>query len=227
MILIPASNEGPRVGAVVRAARRAMPGVDVMVVVNNCTDDTAAQAEAAGATVLHSAPGYGPALLAGYRHALSRWAAGAVPAWLVQLDADGQHPAAAIPQLVDKLATAHLVIGSRLVSGGSAQDWPVSRRLAVGALGWWTRRVSGAPVRDVSSGFQAMQPQVVRALVDDFQADMVDANVLVRLWRHGFSITEHGVQMTARRGGESMHTGWQSAIYAGRLALQTTIEAKR
>ena len=52
MILIPASNEGPRVGAVVRAARRAMPGVDVMVVVNNCTDDTAAQAEAAGATVI-------------------------------------------------------------------------------------------------------------------------------------------------------------------------------
>jgi len=227
MILIPARNEGPRIGPVVTAARAAMPGVVVVVVVNGCTDDTRAQAEAAGATVITSAPGYGAALLAGYRHALQLWMTGDHPRWLVQLDADGQHPPEAIPAMVQMLRSTHLVIGSRLASGGGAQDWPWSRRLAVGALGWWTRRVSGAPVRDISSGFQAMQQSVVQTLVEDFPVDMVDANVLVRLWRHGFTIRELGVEMADRQGGQSMHSGWHSALYAGRLALQTSKEARR
>jgi hypothetical protein len=63
--------------------------------------------------------------------------------------------------------------------------------------------------------------------VDDFPLDMVDANVLVRLWRQGFSIHEHGVHMVGRVGGQSMHGGWHSALYAGRMAIQTTREARR
>jgi glycosyltransferase involved in cell wall biosynthesis len=227
MILIPARNEGPRIGPVVRATLAAMPGVMVVVVANGCTDDTRDQAEAAGATVISSAPGYGAALLAGYRHALQHWKTGEHPRWLVQLDADGQHPPEAIPAMVQMLQSTHLVIGSRLVHGGGAQGWPWSRRLAVGALGWWTRRVSGAPVRDIASGFQAMQPSVVQTLVEDFPVDMVDANVLVRLWRQGFSIRELGVEMSARQGGQSMHGGWHSALYAGRMALQASREARR
>lgn len=227
MILIPARNEGPRVGSVVQAARAAMPGAHVLVVVNGCTDDTGAQATAAGATVITSAPGYGAALLAGYRYALQRWDDGEGPAWLVQMDADGQHSPADIPRLVERLSTAHMVIGSRLAPGGSAEEWSWSRRCAVGALGWWTRRISGAPVRDISSGFQAMQAPVVRALASDFPVDMVDANVLVRLWRQGFTIEEIGVAMSGRDGGQSMHGGWQSALYAGRMVLHASREARR
>lgn len=227
MIIIPARNEGPRIGAVIRQARLMYPDVPVVVVANSCTDDTAQQAELAGAEVIHSAPGYGPALLTGYRHALARWASGEGPKWLVQLDADGQHPPTAIPQLVAALDHAHMAIGSRFAPGGRAEGWSLPRRLAVEALGWWTRRVSGAPIRDISSGFQAMRPEVVRSLVNDFPVDMVDANVLVRLWREGFRISELGVHMNERSGGQSMHGGWQSALYAGRMAIQATIEARR
>jgi glycosyltransferase involved in cell wall biosynthesis len=227
MILLPARNEGPRVGDIVREAAATYPGVEIVVVANGCTDDTERQAEAAGATVLRSAPGYGMALLTGYRHALRRWERGEGPRWLVQLDADGQHPTHAIPHLVDALHRCHLVIGSRLAPGGSAGGWPTRRRWTVTALGWWTQIVSGAPVRDVASGFQAMRPAVVRALVQDFPVDMVDANVLVRLWRQGFSVSEVGVEMAPRAGGESMHGGWQSAVYAGRMVVQTSREARR
>ena len=72
MILIPARNEAPRIGGVVREVRRMVPGVPVVVVVNGTTDDTAEVAEAAGAEVIHAEPGYGTALMAGYRHALSK-----------------------------------------------------------------------------------------------------------------------------------------------------------
>ncbi len=227
MILLPARNEAPRVGQMVRQARDTCPGVEVVVVANGCQDDTEAQAQAAGATVLRSEPGYGHALLAGYHHALQRWDQGQGPDWLVQLDADGQHPAQAIPSLVDALREAHLVIGSRLVPGGSAGGWPAHRRWTVTALGWWTQRVSGTPVRDVSSGFQAMCPAVVQALVEDFPVDMVDANVLVRLWRLGFSVREIGVEMVPRSGGQSMHGGLHSAVYAWRMAREAAAEARR
>ena len=227
MILIPACNEGPRVGAIVSAAKEAAPGVEVVVVVNGCSDDTEEQAHCAGATVIRSPPGYGNALLRGYHHALARWASNKGPKWLVQLDADGQHPADAIPVLLAELKHSHLVIGSRLAPGGEALQWPKRRKWTVTALGWWTQLVSGAPIRDVSSGFQAMRPDVVRTLVQSFPVDMVDANILVRLWREGYLIQEVGVQMEARQGGESMHGGWQSALYAGRMLVETSREARK
>ena len=92
--LIPGYQEGPRIAAVVAAARQFLP---VVVVDDGSTDDTAAQAEAAGATVLVQRPnaGKGAALRAGFRHALQNGATA-----VVTLDADGQHDPAEIPSFL-------------------------------------------------------------------------------------------------------------------------------
>ena len=113
----------------------------MVVVVNGCTDETAAVAFDAGARVIESAPGYGNALLSGYRYALG------LPAlpWVVQMDADGQHPAASVPQLVDALERADAVVGSRLARGGSAAGWP-RRRLAVACS--YSSGAGGTPTVD-------------------------------------------------------------------------------
>jgi glycosyltransferase involved in cell wall biosynthesis len=83
--LVPGYQEGPRIGAVVSSAGRHLP---VLVVDDGSTDDTARNAEAAGAEVIRQVPnqGKGAALRAGFRHALDEgWDA------VVTLDADGQH----------------------------------------------------------------------------------------------------------------------------------------
>jgi len=193
-----------------------------VVVINGCSDDTAEQARAAGAEVIESSPGYGAALLAGYRHAAVQ---PNLP-WLVQVDADGQHPIAAIPQLLDALDTADLAIGSRLVSGGAAPGWPLHRRWTIAMMGAMTSALSGLGVRDVSSGFQAMRPSVVHALAADFHVELTDANVLVRLYRKGFQLVEIPVRMTQRTGGDSMHGGWRSLIYAGRTLIAVHAEMR-
>lgn len=215
MILIPARNESPRISAVIQAVRGACPGVEVVVVVNGCTDDTAAVARKAGATVIESELGYGAALLAGYRYAAVRTD---LP-WLVQLDADGQHPAEAIPDLVAALVGADVVVGSRFAEGGSAPGWPLHRRWTVRAMGNITRWLSGLRVLDVSSGFQAFRPEVVLALCGEFDPLLTDANVLVRLNRKGFKVEEVGVSMAKRSGGQSMHGGIRSAVYAGKTLV--------
>ena len=52
LVIIPAYEEGPRIGAVVREVHTAAPGVDVVVVDDGSSDDTAARAREAGARVL-------------------------------------------------------------------------------------------------------------------------------------------------------------------------------
>ena len=223
MILIPARNEGPRIGAVIRSVRLAQPGVEIVVIANDCTDDTVSVAEQAGATVIGSDRGYGRALCAGYRYAISK---PSVP-WVVQLDGDGQHPSEAIPRLVEALGRADLVIGSRFASGGSACAWPRRRRWTVQLMGKATEWMSGLRVQDISSGFQALNISVVAAIVNDFPVDLTDANLLVRIQRMGFSVTEIGVKMASRAGGESMHGGLRSAIYAGKTLMAVSQEIRR
>lgn len=223
MILIPARNEGPRIGAVIEAVQRAQPGTEIVVIANDCTDDTVQVSSRHGATVIESSRGYGQALCAGYRYALSRPSV----SWVVQLDGDGQHPPEAIPRLVEGLGQADLVIGSRFALGGSAEDWPRRRRWTVQAMGKATSLMSGLRVQDISSGFQALRVAVVEAVVNDFPVNMTDANLLVRIQRKGFTVTEVGVRMTARTGGESMHGGLRSAIYAGKTLMAVSQEIRR
>ena len=191
-----------------------------MVVINGCSDDTEQQAIASGAEVIHSDPGYGKALLAGYRLASQT---PDLP-WLLQMDADGQHPAESIPVLLDALDSADLSIGSRLMVGGSAPGWPSSRRWTIAFMASVTHFLSGLNVRDVSSGFQAMRPEVVHHLAAEFRTDLTDANVLVRLHRKGFKIQEVPVRMQIREGGRSMHGGLKSLIYAGRTLIAVRSE---
>ncbi|HEY6015057.1 MAG TPA: glycosyltransferase family 2 protein, partial [Candidatus Limnocylindrales bacterium] len=107
--VIPAYQEGLRVAAVVAATRRRLP---VIVVDDGSTDETAARAEAAGATVIRQRPnaGKGAALRAGFARALEQ---GAVA--VVTLDGDGQHDPDEIPAFLEAFehSGAQLVIGRR------------------------------------------------------------------------------------------------------------------
>lgn len=64
--LIPAHNEAPTVGEVIRTVRRSTLVDEVIVIDNASTDDTARQAALAGARVIHEpTPGKGEAMRAG------------------------------------------------------------------------------------------------------------------------------------------------------------------
>ena len=88
LIIVPAYNEAGRVGAVVADVRASVPDADLLVVDDGSSDDTAAEARSAGASVL-SLPvnlGYGAALQTGYKYAVRR-----DYGYVGQLDGDGQH----------------------------------------------------------------------------------------------------------------------------------------
>jgi glycosyltransferase involved in cell wall biosynthesis len=168
--VIPAYQEGPRIGAVVSAAARWVP---VIVIDDGSTDDTAARAQAAGATVLEQRPnaGKGAALRLGFRHALDRGAQA-----VVTLDADGQHDPAEIPAFLARFEARRpeLIIGQRDLG-----SMPPVRRASNTLGGLLLGAALGRSVPDNQSGFRLVGRTLMGALLDseesgfEFEVEMI------------------------------------------------------
>jgi glycosyltransferase involved in cell wall biosynthesis len=168
--LIPGYQEEPRIAAVVVGAARHLP---VVVVDDGSTDDTAAVAESAGATLIRQTPnqGKGAALRAGFRYALDQGADA-----VVTLDADGQHDPDEIPTFLAAFERdrPELVIGRRDFS-----RMPAVRRLSNTIGGWVFSAAVGRGVPDNQSGYRLIGRRLMLALLDsdepgfEFEVEMI------------------------------------------------------
>ncbi len=203
--LIPARNEEGRIGALLSRLHASLPEAELFVVDGQSQDGTVAEALAAGATVIQQeGRGYAGALATGYR-AL----AGRVDR-LIQLDADGQHPAEVSRALLDSLDEADWVIGSR---HGTSSGGSLDRRLGNRLLSELVRLSTGSGLHDVTSGYWALGPAALSAFSSRFPARVADANARVYGRRIGLRILEVPVIVEPRLSGRSMHdgvTGWRN-----------------
>jgi glycosyltransferase involved in cell wall biosynthesis len=169
--LIPGYDEGPRIADVVRGAAAHLP---VVVVDDGSSDDTAAQARAAGAIVIEQRPnqGKGAALRAGFRRALGDGADA-----VLTLDADGQHDPAEIPAFLSAWgAEPHpdLVIGRR-----NFRAMPPIRRLSNVLGGWAISWAVGRPIPDNQSGYRLVSRRIMEATLAsdehgfEFEVEMI------------------------------------------------------
>lgn len=183
-LIVPAYRAASTLGRVLERARRAAPRALVLVVDDGSDDDTALAATAAGATVLSHPTnrGKGRALATGLGAAVARWCDP-----IVTLDADGQHPPEAIPDLVAPLydLKADVVVGARR---RDPRTMPPGRRLTNWLSSALLSRAVGYRVPDSQCGFRAMR----RAVADrvrptaaryDFETDF-----LFLAAEHGFRI---------------------------------------
>jgi len=157
VVILPALNEEATVGRVVQAIPRTIPGVDqveAIVVDDGSTDRTAAEALAAGATVvsLGRNRGLGRAFAAGIEAGLK---AGAD--LIVNMDADGQFDPAAIPDLIGPLlqGRAEFATCTRFAWPDLIPKMPWIKRLGNDGLAWAISRLTGTRFTDVSCGFRA------------------------------------------------------------------------
>ncbi|HJS49290.1 MAG TPA: glycosyltransferase family 2 protein, partial [Gaiellaceae bacterium] len=126
--IVPAWNESGAIGEVVDEIRDYDLTIDVVVIDDASTDDTAEVAELHAATVLRLPfnIGIGGAVQTGFRFARDEGYDIAV-----RLDGDGQHAASEIPKLLGPVEAgeADLVIGSRFVDPGGTYRPPFARRV--------------------------------------------------------------------------------------------------
>lgn len=226
LVVMPALNEERSVGGVVAATRA--HGRDVCVVDDGSTDATAAEARAAGATVLRVPLnlGVGGALRCGFR-----WALAHGYDVVVQVDADGQHDPREVERLIDAMREtgAHMVIGSRFAEGSGEYEVRSARRFAMNLLARRAARATGTRVIDSTSGFRAIR----RPLLDQFAAnypveylgDTVEA--LIEAGRAGAKIVEHPISASPRPHGRGSAGTLASTWYVARVLLATELMYNR
>jgi glycosyltransferase involved in cell wall biosynthesis len=145
-------NEEQAIGAVVSALRQAAAWHELLVIDDGSTDATAARAQAAGAHVVRHPynKGNGAAVKTGIRHASG--------AYVLIIDADGQHPPADAVRLVSRLGDYDLVVGAR---DGATQATAV-RRGGNAVLNWLAGYLTGRNIPDLTSGFRAARTTCLR-----------------------------------------------------------------
>ncbi|MBA8991670.1 glycosyltransferase involved in cell wall biosynthesis [Curtobacterium pusillum] len=185
LVVVPTYDEAENVRAAATAVLRAVPTAHLLVVDDGSPDGTArvVRGMAAEDERIHLIErsgklGLGTAYVAGFRWGLER----GYPI-LVEMDADGSHPADRLPALIDALLddeSVALAIGSRWIPGGSVVDWPLRREVLSRGANTYARIALGLGVRDVTAGFRAYRADVVDRMdlesVDSkgycFQVDM-------------------------------------------------------
>ena len=210
-IIIPTYNEAENLPKMVSALfSLPLPELRLLVVDDNSPDGTGQLAEQLGLehpgriTVLHRAGkmGLGSAYIAGFRMALKQGADA-----LLQMDADFSHPVEKIPEMVQALASADIVLGSRYVQGGGLDEkWPFWRKALSGWGNFYARTILGLTQRDVTGGYRLWRRSVLETIPLEriksngyiFQVEM--AFVAHKL---GFHFTEVPIYFADRRWGKS------------------------
>jgi dolichol-phosphate mannosyltransferase len=214
LVIIPTYNELENLPLVIAAVLGSTPDVHLLIIDDGSPDGTGEVADEMAQRdprvfALHRAGklGLGSAYIQGFEWGLERGYE-----ILIEMDADGSHPAQTLPALIATLGdpavagSPALVIGSRWVTGGSVVNWPRSRELLSRGGNTYVRIALGIPIRDATAGFRAYRADALIALdlstVNSygycFQVDMVR-----RLVDAGYGVVEVPIVFREREIGES------------------------
>jgi glycosyltransferase involved in cell wall biosynthesis len=210
LAIVPAFQERDAIGRVI-ADIRAQASVEIVVIDDGSGDGTAAEAVRAGARVI-TLPfnlGIGSAVQTGYMAAQEGDFDVAI-----QVDGDGQHPAAEIDRLVAALVEsgADLAIGSRFV-GERLYRPPLGRRIGIAIFARVVSLICRTRVTDSTSGFRAANRRAIALFAAAYPHDYPEVEAVIIAHRAGLRIVEVPVQMRVRQGGRSSITPVRSAYY--------------
>jgi glycosyltransferase involved in cell wall biosynthesis len=224
--VVPAFNEAGAIGLVVDEVRAFDSSLDVVVVDDASTDDTAAVARAHGATVL-SLPfniGIGGAVQTGFRYAVERGYEIAV-----RLDGDGQHDASELSKLLLPLerGEADIVIGSRFVDDSGSYNPPLARRMGIRVFARLVSLLGGQRVTDTTSGFVALDRIGIELFAEEYPHDYPEVEATLVALRSGLRLTQVQVEMRERETGSSSITFVRSLYYIVKVLLALLVASLR
>jgi dolichol-phosphate mannosyltransferase len=207
-VIIPTYNERDNLEPIVARVRSAVPAADVLVVDDNSPDGTGAVAgklavDDAQVHVLHRGgkAGLGAAYIAGFRWALDQGHDA-----MVEMDADGSHQPEELPRLLDALADADLVLGSRWIPGGKVLNWPRSRAILSRGGNTYARLMLGMPLHDATGGFRAYRATTLRKIDFDqveSQGYCFQIDLALRASQSGLNVVEVPITFIERTRGKS------------------------
>jgi dolichol-phosphate mannosyltransferase len=162
--------------------------------------------------------GLGTAYLAGFSRGLEQ-----DYDYVFTMDADRSHNPRYLPAMLEMLDRNDMVIGSRYVTGGGIENWPVHRRALSTFANFYTRIMLGISVNDCTSGFRGYRREVLET-VDPFEVKSSGYSFLYemvyRVSRAGYQIGEVPIVFEQRVAGDSKINS--SEIYIAALRVLVT-----
>ena len=208
VMVVPTYNEIANLEPLLARLREAQPAVDVLVVDDGSPDGTGELADRLAASdpqvrVVHRSAkeGLGAAYLHGFGVAMEQGYD-----VIGEMDADGSHQPEQLGRLLEALADADLVIGSRWVPGGSIVNWPLHRELLSRGGNFYTRALLGIGVRDATAGYRLFRRSTLeRIRLEEISSYgyVFQADLAFRTLRAGLRVVEVPIEFVERERGES------------------------
>ena len=221
LLIIPAYNEEESLRSLIEEIKAVCPEVDYLVVNDCSSDDTERLLEELGANyiTLPCNMGIGGAVQSGYRYAAQNGYDIAI-----QIDGDGQHDVRFVKDMVKLIEDkqADVVIGSRFIDKEGFQS-SQARRIGIRILSMLIRLMCGAKVKDVTSGFRAVNRRFIELFAENYPDDYPEPEVIVTAKLYGAVIKELPVVMRERTTGRSSINLKRSIYYMIKVSLAIII----
>ncbi len=208
LVIIPTYNEKENLPLIIKEIHATVPHVHILIVDDNSPDGTGDIADSIAQEdervfVLHRSGklGLGTAYIAGFKYGLER-----DYQLFQQMDCDFSHRPQALKRFFEAIEDADLVIGSRYITGGSTQNWPLSRKLLSRGGSLYARTILQMPVKDFTGGFKCFRREVLEAIDLDAVRSEGYSFQIEMTWRahqKGFKIREIPILFADRKYGES------------------------
>ncbi|MFB6227496.1 MAG: glycosyltransferase family 2 protein [Halobacteriales archaeon] len=221
-VVIPAYNESGTIAGVLDSLPETVEGHTVRaVVVSDGSDDRTTRAASEHDAIVVEHPinqGQGGALRTGFEIARRNGAE-----IVVTMDADGQHPADQLPDLVEPIVNdeADYVLGSRY-RGEDASGNSLARRGGIRAFTWLINAMAKTDITDCTNGFRAIRGSRLGDLTlteERFSAP----ELIIEARKNGLRIAEVPVTIRERGAGETKKPGLGYAVGLARTILVTWI----
>lgn len=221
LIIIPAYNEAENIEKLINNIKELCPFADYLVV-NDCSkDDTEEILHRIGANYMCNPVnlGIGGTVQGGYVYALKNGYDIAI-----QVDGDGQHDISYLKDMIEPIekGEADIVIGSRFIEKQGFQS-SAGRRFGINFLSSLIKLCTGIQIKDVTSGFRAINRKFIKIYADDYPQDYPEPEAIVAGVMHGGVIKEIPVMMKERAGGTSSINLWKSVYYMIKVSLAIII----
>ncbi len=209
LVIVPTYNERFNIARLIPAILAQDPSLEILVVDDGSPDGTGAIVDSIAANnprvhIIHREGklGLGTAYIEGFRWALER-----KYDLVFEMDADFSHNPELLPEFLQMIKEADVVLGSRYQDGRvNVVNWPMSRLFLSYAANVYARAVTGLPISDTTGGFKCFR----RNVLESIDLNSVKSNgyafqieMSFRAWKRGFRLIEIPIIFVDRTEGVS------------------------
>ena len=213
LVVVPTYNEKENIRRLITTVLEEDPRLEMLIVddgspdgTGDIVDEIAAREPRVNCLHREKKMGLGTAYRAGFKWALTRDFA-----YIFEMDADFSHDPNHLPQFLDAIKDADLVLGSRYRGGKvTVVNWPMTRLLLSYGANIYARIVTGMQLDDSTGGFKCFRRKVLEAIdLDDVRSNgyAFQIEMSFRATRKGFRITEIPIVFVDRTEGTSKMSG--------------------